>query len=297
MSRIATTPAAWSNELDRTLGADTPLDTCLEQAAAIGFTGIESGYKFPEDGAALAAKLAEHGLTLASASHGLALLDRSVEDERAAMQPAIDRLKAAGGDVLVVTELSNATFADDDAPLSRRPTLEAADWESFALKLDQIATFCADQGVTCVYRHHVGTIVQTPEEIDRLMMETSVVALLFDTAQVYMGGGDPAQVLTRHLPRVRHVRLGNIRVRELTRARMSDVSMPEAVRMGVFAVPGDRDGSVDFKTCMNLLSASNYEGWVVVSAGQDPAQRKPSDEQATGFATVDGLIGRAGLAA
>ena len=297
MTRIATTPAAWSNDDVRTLGADTSLETCLTEAAEIGFSGIESGYKFPEDPSEVKTKLSGHGLGLASMSHGLNLLRLSLEEEREAIQPVIDRLKAAGGDVLVVKEVSNGTFDKDDVPLSRRPALDADDWEGFALKLDQIATFCADQGVTCVYHHYVGTVIQTPEEIDRLMMETTVINLLFDTAQVYMGGGDPAQVLTRHLPRVRHVHVGNIRVRELTRARMSDVSMPEAVRIGVFTVPGDRDGSVDFKTCMNLLSASNYEGWIVVSAGQDPEKRKPSEQQAMGYATIDGLIERTGLAA
>ena len=297
MTRIATTSAAWSNEDVRTLGADIPLETCLTEASEIGFTGIEAGYKFPEDAAALKSALEPHGLSLAAVHHGLNLLDLSVEEERDAMQPKIDLLKAAGGDVLVVKEVSNAIFDKDDVPLSRKPSLDTADWEGFALKLDQIAAFCADQGVTCVYQHYIGTIVQTPEEIDRLMMETNGVSLLFDTAQCYMGGGDPAQVLTRHLPRVRHVHAGNIRVRELTRARMNDVSVPEAVRAGVFTVPGDREGSVDFKTCMNLLSASDFDGWVVVAAGQDPEKRSPAEYQRMGYAAIAALVDRTGLAA
>lgn len=298
MIRIATSPAAWSNEDDRALGADIDLETCLAEAAEAGFEGIEDGYKFPQDAGELKAVLDTAGLSLAAVSHGLRLLERSVEEEREAIQPAIDRAKAAGAGVVIVKEVSNAIFADPDTPLSRKPELSSQDWDSLGLKLEQIATHCADQGVTCVYHHYMGTVVQTPDEIDRLMMETGPnLHLLFDTAQCYFGGGDPVQLLTRHMPRVRHFHAGNIRVSPMAKARMNDVSLPQAVRMGVFTVPGDRDGSVDFKTCVNLLQASNYEGWIVCAAGQDPAEREPAKYQAMGLRTLRDLAGVPGVAA
>lgn len=298
MTRFATTPAAWSNEDDRTLGAEIDLETCLAEAAEAGFDGIEDGYKFPQDGAALKSVLDQHGLALASVSHGLRLFDRSVEEEREAIRPAIDRAKASGAGIVVVKEVSNAIFSDKDKPLSKKPELTTQDWDSFGLKLEQIATFCADEGLTCVYHHYMGTVVQTPDEIDRLMMETGPnLHLLFDTAQCYFGGGDPVQLLTRHMPRVRHFHAGNVRVSPMTKARMSDVSLPQAVRMGVFTVPGDRDGSVDFKTCLNLLSASNFDGWIVCTAGQGPSEREPSKFQAMGLRTLRDLAGATGVAA
>ncbi len=298
MTRIATAPSAWSNEDDRALGADIDLETCLTQAAEAGFEGIEDGYKFPQDSGELKATLERHGLSLAAVSHGLHLLDRSVEDEREAMQPAIDRAKAAGADVVIVKEVSNAIFDKADTPLSRKPELTSQDWDSFGLKLEQIATHCADQGVTCVYHHYMGTVVQTPDEIDRLVMETGPnLHLLFDTAQCYFGGGDPVQLLTRHMPRVRHFHAGNIRVSPMAKARMNDMSLPQAVKSGVFTVPGDRDGSVDFKTCLNLLQASNYAGWVVCTAGQDPAERDPAKFQTMGQQTLRDLVGATGVAA
>lgn len=298
MTRFATSPAAWSNEDDRTLGGDIDFSTCLAEAAEAGFDGIEDGYKFSADSVDLQSVLEKHQLALASVSHGLRLLERSVEEEQKAMQPSIDRAKAFGAGVIVVKEVSNAIFADAQTPLSRKPELSADDWNSFALKLEQIATFCADQDVTCVYHHYMGTVVQTPDEIDRLMMETGPnLHLLFDTAQCYFGGGDPVQLLTRHMPRVRHFHAGNVRVSPMTKARMSDVSLPQAVRMGVFTVPGDRDGSVDFKTCLNLLAASNFDGWIVCTAGQDPAERDPAKSQAMGLRTLRDLAGATGIAA
>jgi inosose dehydratase len=298
MTRFATTPAAWSNEDDRTIGADIDLETCLAEAAEAGFEGIEDGYKFPRDAGELTSVLGGHGLALAAVTHGLHLLDRSVEEERDAIRPAIDRAKAGGTDVVIVKEVSNAIFSEPDTPLSKKPELTAQDWDSFGLKLEQIATLCADEGLTCVYHHYMGTVVQTPDEIDRLMMETGPnLHLLFDTAQCYFGGGDPVQLLTRHMPRVRHFHAGNVRVSPMAKARMSDVSLPQAVRMGVFTVPGDRDGSVDFKTCLNLLSASSFDGWIVCTAGQDPAERDPAKLQAMGLRTLRDLAGATGIAA
>ncbi len=298
MTRFATTPAAWSNEDDRTLGADIDLETCLTEAAELGFEGIEEGYKFPQEPAELTGVLDGHGLALAAVHHGLHLLERSLEEERDAIQPAIDRAKAAGANVVVVKEVSNAIFANPDKPLSRKPELTAEEWDSFGLKLEQIATYCADQGVTCVYHHYMGTVVQTPDEIDRLMMETGPnLYLLFDTAQCYFGGGDPVQLLTRHMPRVKHFHAGNVRVSPMAKARMNDVSLPQAVKMGVFTVPGDRDGSVDFKTCLNLLSASSFDGWIVCSAGQDPGERSPSKFQSMGLRALRELAGSTGIAA
>ncbi len=298
MIRIATTPAVWSNEDDRTLGADIPLETCLSEAAEAGFDGIEDGYKFPQDAGELKTVLGAHNLSLAGVHHGLHLLDRSVEEERDAILPAIERAKAAGTGMVIVKEVSNAIFDKPDTPLSRKPELTAEDWDSFGLKLEQIATFCADQGVTCVYHHYMGTVVQTPDEIDRLMMETGPnLYLLFDTAQCYFGGGDPVQLLTRHMPRVKHFHAGNVRVSPMAKARMNDVSLPQAVKMGVFTVPGDRDGSVDFKTCLNLLSASNFDGWIVCAAGQDPAEREPAKYMAMGHRTLSDLTGATGVAA
>ncbi len=298
MTRIATSPAAWSNEDDHSLGADIDAETCMTEAAEAGFEGVEDGYKFPADAAELKTALETHGLSLAAVSHGLRLLERSVEEEREAIQPTIDRAKAAGADVVIVKEVSNAIFADADTPLSKKPELTSQDWDSFGLKLEQVATHCADQGVTCVYHHYMGTVVQTPDEIDRLMMETGPnTYLLFDTAQCYFGGGDPVQLLTRHMPRVKHFHAGNIRVSPMAKARMNDVSLPRAVKMGVFTVPGDRDGSVDFKTCLNLLQASNYEGWVVCAAGQDPVEREPKKFQAMGERALRDLVGAKGVAA
>ncbi|TDL78209.1 myo-inosose-2 dehydratase [Palleronia sediminis] len=291
MIRYGTHPIAWSNDDDPTLGT-ADLDRILTEAAEIGFAGIEKGASFPDDPDALKEKLGAHKLDLATAPSGLRLLERSADDELTALKPVIDLLKAMDAKVLVAYEASNEIASDDAKPISARPTLAPEDFSSFGLKLEQLATALADQGLTLAYQPHMGTVVQTPDEIDRLMLETGPnLKLCFDSGHVYFGGGDPAQVLTRHLPRVAHVHFSNIRVRELTRARMDDTSYLGAIRKGVFTVPGDRDGSVDFRTCMNLLTASGFDGWVVVAAGCNPERNDPAKDQALALRTLEALSG------
>ncbi|HRO12935.1 MAG TPA: hypothetical protein PK452_15510 [Amaricoccus sp.] len=106
MIRYGTNPIAWSNDDDRTLGADIPLDQCLREAAEIGFEGIEKGHKMPSQPEALKAALAPYGLAFVSGWYSLELLTRSVEDEKRAMQPHLDLLKAMGCDVVIACETS-----------------------------------------------------------------------------------------------------------------------------------------------------------------------------------------------
>lgn len=296
MLRIATTPAIWMNEDDTQLDARISPQTLLTELAETGYEGVEDGRALPRDAAALKDALGSR-LELAAAYHGTNLLRLSVEEEREALEGVVDRMKVVGCTTLILREVSNAIFSAD-VPMSKRPTMSAEDWDSFGLKLEQLATWLAEHGITAVYQPYAGTVVHTPEELDKLMMETGPnLFLLFDTAQVYVGGGEPTQVLTRHLPRVRHVHLGDVRVRPLTKARMSDQSWKEAVRNGIFTLPGDKDGSVDFRTVVNLLTASNYEGWLTIAAGVDPERTNIGEAQRLAYRTVASLAGRSQQAA
>ena len=297
MLRIATTPALWSNDDDPTLGGDTPVETALAEVSELGIEGIEDSRKLPVAADALKSLLDSHGLTFAAGFHGTNLLQTTAEEEIETLAPTIARLRETGCKTLVLREVSNA-ITDKDTPMSRKPTLDASDWDSFSLKLEQVAAHLVEHDITAVYQPYAGTVVHTPEEIDRLVAETGPnLFLCFDSAQVYVGGGDPGQVLTRHLPRVRHVHLGDVRVRPLTKARMGDTSWAEAVRSGIFALPGDKDGSVDFKTLLNLLTASEYSGFITLTAGIDPERTEPKAALTQAMQTLAGLARNGNVAA
>ena len=298
MIRYGTNPIAWSNDDDQSLGADMPLDRCLREAAEIGFDGIENGHKFPWDANELRGVLQPHGLRFVSAWYSLNLLDRSVADEIAAMTPHLDRLEAMGCQICIACETSNAIHGNDAVPLSQGPVLPDGDWAGFGAKVEKVAEHCAGRGLPLVYHHHMGTVVETPEEIDRFMAVTGpATKLLFDTGHCYFGGDgrDPAKVLRRHVGRVRHLHAKNVRPAVMRQVRDQDLSFLEGVRRGVFTVPGDPEGGIDFLPVLKIAAGDGYGGWLVIEAEQDPSLRNPMTYQAMGLQALQAMARQAGL--
>ena len=129
--------------------------------------------------------------------------------------------------------------------------------------------------MTLTCHHHMGTGVQTAEEIDTFMsvIDPEKVFLLFDSGHLTFAGIDPVPVLEKYIDRIRHVHLKDVRLSIRDKAREEGWSFLQAVREGVFTVPGD--GDVDFAPIFDILEKSGYEGWVVVEAEQDPAKANP----------------------
>lgn len=297
MIRYGTNPIAWSNDDDRTLGADIPLDQCLREAAEIGFDGIEKGHKMPTEPAALKSALAPYGLAFVSGWHSLNLLARSVEDEKRAIQPHLDLLAAMGCTVVIACETTNAIHGDDSRPLVDGPELAGADaWARFGADVEEIAAFTAAQGLTLVYHHHMGTIVEAPHEIDHFMAATGpATKLLLDTGHCLFGGGDPAELARRYMPRVAHIHAKNVRLPIAERVQTDHLSFLEGVRRGVFTVPGDPEGGVDFAPVLETAARHGYSGWLVIEAEQDPAARSPLLYQGMGLTALKAMARDAGL--
>jgi inosose dehydratase len=294
--RYGTNPIAWTNDDDRRIGAHIPLQECLQDAAAIGFDGIEKGHRMPDDGRALRAALAAHGLAFVSGWYSLNLLARSVADEKKAMEPQLAMLKEAGSSVCIVCETSNAIHGQDEVPLSRSPVLPAGEWAGFGRAVEEIALHCRERGLTLVWHHHMGTVVETMAEIDALMAATgSATHLLLDTGHCFFGGGDPAELARRHMGRVRHIHAKNVRPKVMAEVAREDLSFLEAVRRGVFTVPGDREGGVDFAPVLRLAAEYGYRGWLVIEAEQDPLVRDPRIYQAMGLGALRVLARETGL--
>ncbi len=141
----------------------------------------------------------------------------------------------------------------------------------------------ADFGVGMAFHHHMGTIVETDPEVDRLMASTGeAVGLLYDTGHCLFSGGDPEELLRRHVGRTVHVHCKDCRRELLDQARASDESFMQAVLDGVFTVPGD--GFVDYPTLLAILRDAGYAGWLVCEAEQDPAKAHPLTYAKMGYA-------------
>ena len=296
MIRYGTNPIAWSNDDDRTIGAHLTLEDCLSDCEKIGFDGIEKGHKMPSDGTELKKVLATHNLVFVSGWHSLNLLSHDVEAEKKAIQPHLDMLKANGCKVCIVCETSNAIHGDDAKALADKPVLADDAWKKFGADVEAIAQYCADQGNDLVYHHHMGTVVQTGEEIDRLMAHTGpATKLLLDTGHAWFGGSDPAELARRYMDRVRHVHAKNVRPAIRKQVEGERLSFLEGVRRGVFTVPGDPEGGVDFPPVLKIAAEHGYDGWLVIEAEQDPLVRNPYEYQSMGLKALKAFAREAGL--
>ncbi|WP_337266437.1 myo-inosose-2 dehydratase [Oryzifoliimicrobium ureilyticus] len=296
MIRYGTNPIAWSNDDDRSIGAHLSLEDCLADCEKIGFDGIEKGHKMPSDPAELKKVLAAHKLVFVSGWHSLNLLAHSVEDEKKAIQPHLDLLKYNDCKVCIVCETSNAIHGDDGKALADKPVLEAGRWAKFGADVEAIAQYCANQGIDLVYHYHMGTVVQTEEEIDLLMKNTGpATKLLLDTGHAWFGGSDPVVLANRYMDRVRHIHAKNVRPAIRKEVESEKLSFLEGVRRGVFTVPGDPEGGVDFLPVLKVAADHRYSGWLVIEAEQDPVKRNPFEYQSMGLKALKGFAKEAGL--
>jgi inosose dehydratase len=292
--RIGTNPIAWSNDDMPELGGDTPLETCLSEARLAGFTGIEKGNKFPTDPAALKTVLDRHGLSFVSGWYGAELRHRTVDAEIAAMQPHLDLLRRCGCEVMVFAETSGTVQGKRDVPVANRPLMSEAEWPVFLDRLGKLGDWMATQGVRIAFHHHMGTVIESAAEIDRMLSGTpDSVGLLFDTGHLAFAGEDPASVSRRWAHRVNHVHAKDVRPGILARAKREHWSFLDSVVAGVYTVPGD--GYIDFTAALRPVAAANYAGWLIVEAEQDPAKAHPLTYAKAGYAHLRAAAEAAGF--
>ncbi len=272
--RLGINPLTWSNDDMPALGAETPLETCLSEGKLAGFSGFELGNKFPRTPEKLGPILKQHELDLVSGWYSSELLTRTAEEEIEALQNHLHLLKSLGANVMVFCEVTGCVHGDQSTAVSRRPVMTDAQWQTLAERLNQVAMYCLDQGVRIAYHHHMGTVVESADDIRRLMDNTDpTVGLLLDTGHLMFSGGDPLEIQQEYAGRICHVHCKDIRADVLADVRNRDLSFLDAVLNGVFTVPGD--GCIDYSTLFKGLKASGYQGWLVVEAEQDPAVAHP----------------------
>lgn len=272
--KIGINPLTWTNDDMPELGGTTPLETCLTEAKLAGYDGVELGNKFPRDATTLRPILARHGLALVSGWYSGRLLERSPADETAAVEAHLALLAAMGCTTMVFAEVSGCVHGERGTKVSRRPRLDDRGWRRLASGLNEVARHLQKRGVRMAYHHHMGTVVETADEIDRLMQMTGPeVGLLLDTGHLTYAGGDPVAAARRHAERIVHVHCKDIRRDVLDKVKREDWSFLDAVLAGVFTVPGD--GCVDYPGVFEPLAAVGYRGWLVVEAEQDPAKAHP----------------------
>ncbi|MED4917276.1 myo-inosose-2 dehydratase [Geobacillus thermodenitrificans] len=274
--KLGIAPIGWTNDDMPELGGEITFEQCISEMALAGFVGCEVGNKYPRDTKVLKKALSLRGLSIASAWFSAFLTSKPFEETEEAFKAHRDFLYEMGAKVIVVSEQGNSIQGQMETPLfDKKPVFTEEEWDLLIDGLNRLGDLAAEKGMNIVYHHHMGTGIQTTEEIDRLMEETDPkkVSLLYDTGHLVFSGEDHLHVLNKHINRIRHVHLKDVRIEVANKVREEKMSFLQAVKAGVFTVPGD--GVIDFKPVFESLDAAGYEGWFVVEAEQDPAIANP----------------------
>lgn len=290
--RFGVSPLSWANDVLEDLGADISLETCLGDAAEVGYQGVELGRKFPRDAATLGPLLQSFGLALASGWHSGFLAERTVEAEMPAVADHAALLKALGASTMVYGECAMmAPGSPLDAPMSQRLLMPKAGVAAHAARLTEFGRrLKGEYGLTLAYHHHLMMVAETFDEVSRLFDAAGRdVGLLLDTGHAHAGGFDYAKLIERFGDRVVHIHLKDVREAVLDDVRKGDRSFNDGVRAGMFTVPGD--GEIDFAPIADFVRRSGYRGWMIVEAEQDPAAAPPKPAVARAFLHITQLFG------
>ena len=271
-------PIGWCNDDMPELGAENTFQQIVSEMALAGFTGCEIGNKYPSDPVELKEALDLRGMRIASRWYSSFLLTRPIEEEEKDFIANLDFLEAVGANRINVSEQSYSIQGQVDTPVLTggcKHVMNDEEWDRFTTGLNRLGKIAKDRGFKLCFHHHMGTVVQTSEETDRMMSSTDpdLVFLCYDTGHFTFAGEDPLTMLKKYASRVGHVHLKDMRLPVVQKVREEGWSFLKAVREGAFTVPGD--GDVDFDPIFQVLAESGYEGWLLVEAEQDPAKANP----------------------
>jgi inosose dehydratase len=142
--------------------------------------------------------------------------------------------------------------------------------------LQRLEEHARSRGAQIALHPHVGTMVETADDVDRVI-EGTEVGICVDTGHLVVAGGDPV-ALARQVPeRVRHVHLKDVDAAMAATVRSGEVGFGDAVRAGMFRALGE--GDVDIAGMIATLEGAGYDGWYVleqdVMLGGEPAEVGP----------------------
>ena len=292
--KIGVSPISWTNDDMPELGRDTTVEHCLQEGKQAGYSGFELGGKWPRETSILEPLFNKYNMDVVSSWFCGGLLKDSIEGEIKRITPHMKLLKDLGTDVIVYCEMDACVHGDISSPLSMRPTLSEDQWQDWTDKLNQLAKYTLSHGMKLAYHHHMGTIVQIEEEVDKLMSMTSRdLGLVLDTGHLIYAGADPLRVYERHSDRVLHIHCKDVRGTILDDALKTDSSFLNSVLDGVFTVPGD--GDINFSGLFKMVSDAEYSGWIVVEAEQDPAKAHPLTYVTMGYKNIESYCEKFGI--
>lgn len=273
-AKLGISPIAWWNDDLPELSDDVSLEACLSQAREAGFTGMETGRRFPMDADVLGSILKQHGMSVCGGWFSGLLLDGDIEAEKDRIAEQVALFKIVDAPCIVYGETAGTIQGDRSAPLATKRKLGEDEIKVYGRKMTAFAEWCAEQGMPLAYHHHMAAPIETEHELDLLMQHSGeALSLLYDAGHMAFAGGDVLGVIDKHHARISHVHTKDVRRDVIDGLDRGRESFLDAVIKGAFTVPGD--GSLDFEAIVKRLANVDYEGWFVVEAEQDPKPNPP----------------------
>jgi inosose dehydratase len=267
--KIAGAPISWGVCEVPGWGYQLRPEQVLKEMREVGLAATELGPEgfLPSEPTAMASVLAEHGLQAVGGFTPL-LLHVPGHDP----VPEVDRILAgylaSGAQVLVVSAVTGSAGYDT------RPQLDEAGWRRLLSNLDRVATLAANRGVRVVLHPHVGTMIETGDELQQVLHGSSI-SLCLDTGHLLIGGTDPAELARQAPERLAHLHLKDVDSTIAARVQSGQLTYSEAVRQGMYRPLGQ--GDVDVPAIVGHVQAHAYNGWYTLE--QDTIlTEEPKDE-------------------
>lgn len=274
--KLGIAPIAWTNDDLPELGKENTFEQCISEMALAGFTGSEVGNKYPSNTDELKKALDLRNIQICNAWFSTFFTTKPYEYTENLFREHAEFLQTMGATIVGVAEQGNSIQGmTDKAVLVDKPYFTDEEWKKVSTGLEKLGEVAKEYGLSLGYHHHMGTGVQTLEEIDQLMDMTNPdkVKLLFDTGHCTFSEVNPLTVIEKYIDRINHVHLKDVRANVLEKVKKENWSFLKSVKEGVFTVPGD--GMINFDPIFNVLEKNDYNGWLVVEAEQDPAKANP----------------------
>ena len=292
-AKLGIAPIAWWNDDLPELSCDVSVDECFRQARQAGYSGMETGQRFPMESSVLGPILKRHGIRICGGWHSGRLLECGIEEEKDRIAKQLELFIATEAPCIVYGETADTIQGDRSRPLSTKRRLSEDEIRIYGHKMTEFAEWCAGEGMPLAYHHHMAAVIETEEELDLLMNHSGeALPLLYDAGHMAFAGGDILRVIDKHHHRINHVHAKDIRRPVIDALDRGAESFLDAVIKGAFTVPGD--GSLDFAAIAKRLASYGYEGWFVVEAEQDPSVSPPLEMAIKGCRELERVLGKAG---
>jgi inosose dehydratase len=267
--KIAGAPISWGVCEVPGWGYQLGPDRVLKEMREVGLVATELGPEgfLPSEPAAMASVLADHGLQAVGGFTPL-LLHLPGHDPVSEVDRIIDGYVASGAQVLVLSAVTG------NAGYDTRPRLDEAGWKRLLSNLDRVAKRAADRRVRAVLHPHVGTMIETGDEVQQVLSGSSI-SLCLDTGHLLIGGTDPAELARQAPERIAHLHLKDVDSTVAAKVQSGQLTYSDAVKQGMYRPLGQ--GDIDVSAIVGYVRAHGYSGWYTLE--QDTIlTEKPKDE-------------------